>query len=58
MPRSDNIQRIPPGKGNPIKKPSGEMVFNPGPDTVLGKEDVLIALGDREQMRRLRRALV
>jgi len=40
-----------------IKKPDGRMVFNPGPDVVLARDDVLIALGDREQLGRLRTAL-
>jgi voltage-gated potassium channel len=36
-----------------IKKPSGEMVFNPGPGSVLQVGDVLIMLGDKEQLVRL-----
>ena len=40
-----------------IKKPDGRMVFNPGPEVVLARDDVLIALGDRDQMGRLRTAL-
>ena len=40
-----------------IKKPSGRMVFNPGPQVILENSDVLIALGDREQLDRLRQAL-
>ena len=36
-----------------IKKPSGRMVFNPGPDLVLQVGDVLIMLGDKEQLQRL-----
>ena len=36
-----------------IKKPDGRMVFNPGPDTVLQVGDVLIMLGDKEQLVRL-----
>ncbi len=40
-----------------IKKPNGRMVFNPGPEAVLEADDVLIALGDREQLGRLRKAL-
>jgi len=36
-----------------IKKPSGRMVFNPGPDVVLQVGDVLIMLGDKEQLVRL-----
>ena len=41
-----------------IKKPTGRMVFNPGPELALEKGDVLIALGSREQLDRLRTALV
>ncbi len=40
-----------------IKKPSGQMVFNPGPDYVIDAGDVLIILGDKEQMARLRQVL-
>ncbi len=40
-----------------IKKPSGEMTFNPGPEVVLEKNDVLITLGDREQLDRLSKSL-
>ncbi|MCB1184076.1 potassium channel protein [bacterium] len=40
-----------------VKKPSGRMVFNPGPGQELAKGDVLITLGDREQLDRLRGAL-
>lgn len=40
-----------------IKKPSGRMVFNPGPGVELEKNDVLITMGDREQLNRLRGAL-
>lgn len=36
-----------------IKKPSGRMVFNPGPELVLQVGDVLIMLGDKEQLVRL-----
>ena len=36
-----------------IKKHDGTMVFNPGPDTVMHDGDVLITLGDRDQLRRL-----
>lgn len=36
-----------------IKKPTGRMVFNPGPETVLQVGDVLIMLGDKEQLLRL-----
>ena len=36
-----------------IKKPSGRMVFNPGPEVVLQVGDVLIMLGDKEQLVRL-----
>jgi voltage-gated potassium channel len=40
-----------------IKKPSGRMVFNPGPELVLEKGDILIALGSRDQLERLHAAL-
>ncbi len=36
-----------------IKKGDGRMVFNPGPDTVMHGDDVLITLGDRNQLQRL-----
>ena len=36
-----------------IKKPSGEMRFNPGPELLLQVGDVLIMLGDKEQLVRL-----
>jgi voltage-gated potassium channel len=36
-----------------VKKPTGRMVFNPGPDLVLQVGDVLIMLGDKEQLVRL-----
>lgn len=36
-----------------IKKADGQMVFNPGPNTVIGAGDLLIALGKPENMPRL-----
>ena len=36
-----------------IKKPSGRMVFNPGPEVIMQVGDVLIVLGDRDQLNRL-----
>ena len=36
-----------------VKKPSGRMVFNPGPEVIMEKSDQLILLGDRSQMKRL-----
>lgn len=36
-----------------IKKPTGRMVFNPGPDAIIQGGDVLIMLGDKEQLERL-----
>jgi voltage-gated potassium channel len=33
-----------------IKKPTGEMVFNPPPETVMAAADILIALGDRAHL--------
>jgi len=40
-----------------IKKPSGEMAFNPGPDNILEADDVLITLGEKKQLERLASAL-
>jgi voltage-gated potassium channel len=40
-----------------IKKDSGEMVFNPGPAYVIEAGDVLISMGDRQQVKRLRDAV-
>ena len=40
-----------------IKKQSGKMVFNPGPDYLIEGGDVLIIMGDKEQLARLRRVL-
>jgi len=36
-----------------IKKRTGEMVFNPGPEAVLHNGDMLVTLGDRDQLDRL-----
>ena len=36
-----------------IKKTSGQMVFNPGPVVLLEVEDVLITMGDKNQLQRL-----
>lgn len=41
-----------------IKKPSGRMVFNPGPEVILQKGDELIVLGDRDQLKRLDEGLL
>jgi voltage-gated potassium channel len=38
-------------------KPTGEMVFNPGPDEIIGAGDTLIILGETEQLSRLRAVL-
>lgn len=40
-----------------IKKPSGSMIFNPGPEVVLDADDVMIVLGDKEQLERLAASL-
>ncbi len=40
-----------------IKKSSGKMVFNPGPEAMLHNGDMLVTLGDRDQLDRLRGAL-
>jgi voltage-gated potassium channel len=36
-----------------VKKTSGRMVFNPGPEIIMQVGDQLILLGDRSQMKRL-----
>jgi voltage-gated potassium channel len=36
-----------------IKKPSGEMVFNPVASVVLAEKDILIALGEDEGLKKL-----
>jgi voltage-gated potassium channel len=36
-----------------IKRAAGDMAFNPGPGTVVAGGDVLIALGDKDQLQRL-----
>ncbi len=41
-----------------IKKPSGRMVFNPGPEVILQIGDILIVLGDRDQLKRLESSLL
>jgi voltage-gated potassium channel len=38
-----------------IKKPTGRMVFNPGPDYIIEAGDVLIILGEKNQLARLRK---
>jgi len=40
-----------------IKKRTGDMVFNPGPEAFLHNGDMLVALGDRDQLDRLATAL-
>jgi len=40
-----------------VKKAGGEMVFNPGGDTRLDAGDVVITMGNKEQLGRLRAAL-
>lgn len=40
-----------------IKKKSGEMVFNPGPKTVLEQGDTLIAVGSKENLRKVEEVL-
>lgn len=40
-----------------IKKRTGDMVFNPGPEAVLHNGDMLVTLGDKEQLGRLASAL-
>ncbi|PIE76571.1 potassium channel protein [bacterium DOLJORAL78_65_58] len=41
-----------------IKRPSGQMVFNPGPNVTLETGDELIVLGDRDQLKRLGQRLL
>ncbi len=36
-----------------IKKHTGDMVFNPGPESVLHNGDMLVALGDKDQLDRM-----
>jgi voltage-gated potassium channel len=36
-----------------VKKPNGKMLFNPDPELTLEPEDVLVAIGPREQLDRL-----
>lgn len=40
-----------------IKKMSGEMVFNPGPAALIEANDVIVAIGKKEDMRRMREVL-
>jgi voltage-gated potassium channel len=41
-----------------IKKVSSGMVFNPGPQAIIDADDVIIAIGKQEDMRRMRQVLV
>ncbi|MEN8006752.1 MAG: potassium channel protein [Candidatus Krumholzibacteriota bacterium] len=41
-----------------IKKRTGDMVFNPGPEAVLHNGDMLVTLGDKDQLDRLAATLV
>ncbi|MDZ7581279.1 MAG: potassium channel protein [Deltaproteobacteria bacterium] len=38
-----------------IKKSSGEMVFNPGPETIINDGDLLVALGKPENLQKLQK---
>jgi voltage-gated potassium channel len=40
-----------------IKKVSGEMVFNPGPLAIIEANDVIVAIGKQDDMRRMRLVL-
>jgi voltage-gated potassium channel len=40
-----------------VKRPSGDMVFNPGPEHIIEPADVLIVLGSKQQVSRLRDVL-
>jgi K+/H+ antiporter YhaU regulatory subunit KhtT len=37
---------------------SNEMVFNPGPLAIIEANDVIVAIGKQEDMRRMRKVLV
>jgi voltage-gated potassium channel len=41
-----------------IKKASSEMIFNPGPEAIIDANDVIVAIGKQEDMRKMRRVLV
>jgi voltage-gated potassium channel len=41
-----------------IKKASNEMVFNPGPLAIIEANDVIVAIGKQEDMKRMRQVLV
>ncbi|BCL62629.1 potassium transporter TrkA [Desulfomarina profundi] len=40
-----------------IKKLSGEMIFNPGPDEQFDSGDVIVVIGKREEVRRMAKAI-
>ncbi len=40
-----------------IKKSAGEMLFNPGPDAVLGAGDVIVAIGKQKDLVRMAKIL-
>ena len=40
-----------------IKKPSGDMIFNPMPSEILEERDVLVVLGKKEDVKRMYRVL-
>ena len=40
-----------------IKKSSGEMVFNPGPQAIIDADDVIVTIGKQEDMKRMRQVL-
>ena len=41
-----------------IKKPTGRMVFNPGPSEKLEAADVIVVIGKKEDMKRLNEVLM
>ncbi|MCP4291295.1 MAG: potassium channel protein [bacterium] len=41
-----------------IKKPNGQMIFNPGPNVTIHTGDELIVLGDRDQLKRLEKIVL
>jgi len=41
-----------------IKKMDGEMIFNPGPDAVLGAGEIIVTIGKQDDLVRMRKVLV
>jgi K+/H+ antiporter YhaU regulatory subunit KhtT len=40
-----------------IKRPETPMIFNPGPNTEIQQDDILIVLGDNQQISALEKTL-